>query len=640
MHPAESPRSIAEVDLAALTRSRSFYPSPEAWEDQIFYFLLVDRFSDGNEAEYTDNDGKPTKNGTTPAFAPEDDGNAVRTEADAKQWREAGSSWVGGNLKGLTSKLGYLKRLGITAVWISPLLKQCVYADNTYHGYGTQNFLDIDPHFGTREDVRTLCEEAHRLGIYVVLDVIVNHAGNVFSYDADRNEETAPNGTKYFDARWDGGTYPVKGFHDAQGKPTLAFGRVDDHVQEVAWPEGAVWPRELQAPEAWTRKGHMNNWDNYPEFLEGDFFDLKNVSLGDYDGDTYRPSPALQTLCEVYKYWIAYADLDGFRVDTLKNMGYGAAQHFAHEIKEYAAKLGKTDFYLLGEIPVGAPDAPDLLLKTGMDAAEAIGEIPIKLRDMLAGHGPAQAFFDVYAAGPQEEGRSGPFWAGRRVVNQYDDHDQVGRPVKARLASEWKEQRDKEVAAITAIGALLTLSGVPCLYYGSEQALDGKAIDEHGGNQYIRESLFGGGFGARHSRNRHFFEEQGRVYREAAQIARVRQDKPALRRGAQFLRETSEDGNTFGFPMPPKDTPYRGLIAWSRILDTQEVLIVLNTDHDAPRTAWIIVDAERNPPGNRALRCLYSTNGAQIGTETGPAESRNGAAVCITVPPGGFVVYE
>lgn len=73
---------------------------------------------------------------------------------------------------GIQSKLGYLRRLGVTALWIGPIFKQ-VQALETYHGYGVQDFLDVDPRFGTREELRTLVKEAHKLGIYVILDIIV-----------------------------------------------------------------------------------------------------------------------------------------------------------------------------------------------------------------------------------------------------------------------------------------------------------------------------------------------------------------------------------------------------------------------------------------------------------------------------------
>ena len=139
-------KSLQELDLKALSQ-RGYTPSPTAWEDQVLYFLMLDRFSDGQEQGYFDNDNQPVTGGVTLLFQPGDFGNAIQTEEDAARWRDAGGRWVGGNLKGLASKIGYLKRLGITALWISPIFRQVLYQD-TYHGYGIQNYLDVDPHFG------------------------------------------------------------------------------------------------------------------------------------------------------------------------------------------------------------------------------------------------------------------------------------------------------------------------------------------------------------------------------------------------------------------------------------------------------------------------------------------------------------
>jgi hypothetical protein len=130
-------QSLGQLNLTAILQSGRFFPSPTAWEDQVFYFLMLDRFSDDQEQGYRDVAGQPVQNGTTPMYTEADRGNAVTTETDAAQWREAGSRYVGGTLKGLKSKIGYLKRLGVTALWISPLLKQ-VRFQPTYHGYGNQ----------------------------------------------------------------------------------------------------------------------------------------------------------------------------------------------------------------------------------------------------------------------------------------------------------------------------------------------------------------------------------------------------------------------------------------------------------------------------------------------------------------------
>src|SRR5262249_45921656 len=172
-------KSLLEVDFASLTR-RTFTPSPAAWEDQVLYFLLLDRFSDGNEqGGYRDRPGRPRHGGSTPLYRPEESGRV-----DYDVWLRAGGDWQGGTLQGLKSKLGYLWRLGITALWVSPIFRQVAF-EPSYHGYGIQNFLDVDPHFGTRAEFRDFVRAAHEQGIYVILDIIAHHTGNVFTYAAN-----------------------------------------------------------------------------------------------------------------------------------------------------------------------------------------------------------------------------------------------------------------------------------------------------------------------------------------------------------------------------------------------------------------------------------------------------------------------
>ncbi|MCC6443295.1 MAG: hypothetical protein IT210_07540 [Armatimonadetes bacterium] len=95
---------------------------------------------------------------------------------------EGGRRFQGGTLKGIESKLDYLKDLGITALWIGPVWKQRKDLD-TYHGYGIQNFLEIDSRFRTRQDLRDPVDAAHDRGIYILLDIIYRHTGNNWFYD-------------------------------------------------------------------------------------------------------------------------------------------------------------------------------------------------------------------------------------------------------------------------------------------------------------------------------------------------------------------------------------------------------------------------------------------------------------------------
>jgi hypothetical protein len=82
----------------------------------------------------------------------------------------------------------------------------------------------------------------------------------------------------------------------------------------------------------------------------------------------------------------------------------------------------------------------------------------------------------------------------------------------------------------------------------------------------------------------------------------------------------------------------RSIVPWSRIFDEKEVLLAINTDFGAARTAWVTIDNRLHGAGDN-LTCLYSTDGAQVGTTT-PVAPRNGKAVLLTVPAAGFVIYE
>lgn len=613
-----APQSVTDLDLKRLT-NRTFHPSPVAWEDQVLYFLLLDRFSDGKETGCRDNRGRRITKGTTPLYRPGDEGNAIRTEPEAALWREAGNRWCGGTLKGLTGKMGYLRRLGVTAVWVSPLFKQCSFVP-TYHGYGIQNFLDVDPHFGTVDDLRELVRVAHANGIYVILDIILNHAGNVFAYDRGHTP-------------YDGATvYPVTGFRAADGTPDLPFGPVDPALNPDAWPHGAVWPRELQRSDAFTRKGYIRDWDRYHEYLEGDFFDLKDIHLGDGEADSFRPSPALLALCEVYKYWIALSDVDGYRIDTVKHMGAGATRFFASVIHEFAQAIGKENFYLIGEITGGRANAFETLETTGLNAALGVDDIPLRLEDLVKGKTNPVEYFDLFRNSLLVRKES-HVWFRDKVVTVIDDHDQVCRGAKKErfCAGDPKWRR----LVLNALALNATTLGIPCVYYGTEQAFDG----EGGDDRYLRECMFGGPFGAFRSRGVHFFDEENPVYREFAKILAIRREKKVLRRGRQYLREISGDGVTFGLPYVIGGE-IRSVVPWSRIFDTEEMVLAINTDADAPRTAWVLVDGSLHREGDRFVY-RYSTDPGQIrGTTVVQRINDVILAILVTVPAAGFVMLE
>jgi glycosidase len=328
---------------------------------------------------------------------------------------------------------------------------------------------------------------AHEHGIRVVLDIILNHTGNVFAYDPDRYPTQDGQGQTFLDPRWDGNPYRVKGFRDATGAATIPFQRVRLDAQPPPSQQEGVWPAELYDPATFTQKGRISNWDYDPEFLDGDFASLKNVHLGHGPIDAYQPSDALLALTKIYQYWIAEADLDGFRVDTVKHMDLGATRFFASAIHEFAQSIGKENFYLIGEITGGRYRAYETLEATGIDAALGIDDIPDKLERAVRGSRDPSEYFDLFRNSLLVQ-KDSHTWFKNKVVTVYDDHDQVRKGEhKARLCAD----ADGRKLALAAL-ALNTLTlGVPCVYYGSEQYLDG----EGGNDRYIREAMFGGDFG-------------------------------------------------------------------------------------------------------------------------------------------------
>ena len=224
-------------------------------------------------------------------------------------------------------------------------------------------------------------------------------------------------------------------------------------------------------------------------------------------------------------------------------------------------------------------------------------------------------------------------WFRDKVVTMTDDHDQIRKGSnKGRFCAA---DRGNDLL-IAMLGLNAATMGIPCIYYGTEQAFDGAGSGD-GCDRYIRESMFGGKFGAFRTRDRHFFNEQHPAYVELSKMLAMREKEPALRRGRQFLREISGDGVNFGLPTMVGGQ-LRSVVPWSRVFVDDELVCAINTDPDNARSAWVTIDNSLHSAGEK-LTCLYSSDAAQIG-QTVTVEARNGKAVNIRVPKGGFAVFE
>ena len=139
---------------------------PFVWEGANLYFLLTDRFNNGDTSN---------------------DVNFDRT-------KEAGKlrGFEGGDIKGITQKVkeGFFTDLGINAIWLTPVVEQIHGATDEgtgvsygFHGYWAKDWTKIDPNYGTKEDLHELVKEAHARGIRIVLDAVINHTGPVTEKD-------------------------------------------------------------------------------------------------------------------------------------------------------------------------------------------------------------------------------------------------------------------------------------------------------------------------------------------------------------------------------------------------------------------------------------------------------------------------
>ncbi len=542
------PDRIVSVKDLELTPPDSVFPSPRDWRDQFIYFMLVDRF-DNNETDI-------------PAYS-----SATPKGRDLQQ----GRIFQGGNLRGLTRRLDYIKNLGCTAIWLSPIFKNRQEKDDTYHGYGIQDFLEVDPRFGTKPDLIELVRQAHEHNMHVILDIIINHTGDNWAYP---------------------GGHPYYYWPQAPGPFDFGFWRETD-LSAAFQADDAVWPVELQHPDCYKRRGEIRNWYDHDQAVNGDFLSLKELNIA-------RPD-VLDTLIKAYKYWIHLADIDGFRVDTVKHMESSATAIFCNAVREYAKTIGKDNFFIYGEI-VG----DDLTLQRYLGrnsriegtnerfpSLDACLDFPLYfiLEEVIKGFADPIFLHDRYERFKIHYTDHGE--AGRFFVTFVDNHDQMSRPYRRFMHGN----TDNPKQAVLAIGYLLTTQGVPCIYYGTEQGFDGGGDNDC----FVRECMFGGGWGAFNTIGAHFFDEQHEIYRGIAAIARVRAQQPALRYGRQYFREISAFGDWFGIPQSGTAT-----LAYSRILDTTEIVVAMNLSA-SPRNDFITVDRNLTPPGS-TVRDLLGGN--------------------------------
>ena len=546
-------KSIQEIELLP-PDSKKYFNINREWREEFIYFLLVDRFHD--EADRLP---LPT-NGRTKGIP-------------------TSNALYGGKIKGITKNLEYIAGLGCTAIWLSPVFEN---NKDTYHGYSIKNYLNIDPNFGTKEDLTELVTKAHNFilngqpfPIRIILDVVLNHSGDNWYYKNEMQQEY----------------YPMY-----SGESAFEFGGWRD-------PDCPV-PIELKNPWLYHRLGQMHadgGFDRYPENQHGDMYGLKDYN----NDDTDQGSELINILIKCHCYWIKETDIDGFRVDALKHMGELACSRFCSNIREYAYSLGKRNFFLFGEAAVASDDIYNRYL--GQNTTKQEGEKTIyyginslldfrlaegvygdddnaPLRDVIKGNKGPKTLFNRHAA--QQDRALNHGESGKYLVTFIDNHDSFWQP-DGRIAAT-----ANDLQVIGAIGYLLCSLGTPCIYYGTEQGFEGNGNDEA-----IRESMFDKNQPGINCLNTKAF-----IYQEISKIANIMRNNNSLRFGRIYYREISGDGINFGLPFGSSYT-----LAFSRLIYGQETLIAFNVS-DQPRQDYIMIDSSYHKQGEK-LTYLYGNNG-------------------------------
>jgi glycosidase len=527
-------------------------PSPQDWRDQWIYFLLVDRFN---------NPTRPPTPATYPC-----------------------NVYQGGSFAGIKQQLPYLKDMGVGAIWLSPVLMNPQWFQDYWGGYGVLDFLRIEPRFCTQEaqarqdskvadqEFRELVDAAHAQGIYVILDIVLNHVGDLFNYEGGR--DSAP---------WKGGGDEYKVFW--RNENGQAQGNWTDIGQVPTPPrEGGVWPQEFQRNDFFRRRGSGNPDDN----TRGDFDRLKEMVTEYLEPGTNRYL-VRDLLIRAHQYLIAKFDLDGYRIDTLQYVEADFARSFGNSMREYALSIGKKNFFTFGEVWQDNDEAKiaefvgrnteknDELI--GVDAAL---DFPVRKRlvDIAKGLAPPSdlALHLDYRRQVLRKIVSSHGDAGRNYITFLDNHDLNSRFHNRQFPDQTK----------LALTCLMTLQGVPCIYYGTEQGLDGSGDRR----EYVREALWG---------KTTPFSNSHEFYQLIKKLSQLRATQPALRYGRQYFRVCSGDGISFGY------SPYRGgVMAYSRILNDREVLVVANTNTQQSIAIYVAIDANLNPVG-KTWQILFST---------------------------------
>ena len=494
--------------------------------DQDFYFVMGDRFANGDPANDTGGLGAdPLVSGF---------------DATKKGF------YNGGDLDGLRSKLDYVQGLGTDAIWLTPIFKnKAVQLEDGpsagYHGYWITDFTQVDPHLGTNQDLAELVDAAHDRGMKVYFDIITNHTADVIGYsEGARRPYVSKDAVPYRDAAG-------QPFDDRDYAGTSSFPALDPATSFPYHPVLDPAEENLKSP-AWLNDLTMYHNRGDTTFVGensqyGDFFGLDDLF-------TERPE-VVDGMIDIYQTWVEDFDIDGFRIDTMKHVNDEFWQKFGPSMQAIAAADGNPDFFMFGEVALdgsGAAAKSFTSHYTTHDKMQAILDFPFQdaargFASKGLGNTQLAQFFanDDWYTDADSNAYSLPTFLGNH------DMGRIGRFVQADNAGA----ADAELLARDRLAhELMYFSrGNPVVYYGDEQGFTGA-----GGDQDARQTMFASrvpeyldddllGTDRTHAQDN--FVTDAPLYQSISRLAAVTDAHPALRNGAEQVRFASTGQGVF-----------------------------------------------------------------------------------------------
>jgi glycosidase len=555
--------------------------------DENFYFVMADRFANGDTANDTGGLGDDR---LVSGFDP-----------------TATGFYNGGDLKGLLSQIDYIRGLGTTSIWLTPSFKnKAVQLEDGpsagYHGYWITDFTQIDPHLGTNADLSALVEAAHGRGMKVYFDIITNHTADVIGYQTGARQGYVSKDTRPYT------TASGAEFDDRDYAGTNNFPALDPATSFPYVPTLDPAEENLKVP-AW-----LNDVTLYHNRGDTTFVG-ENSYYGDFFGldDLFTENPrVVRGMIDVYKTWIRDFGVDGFRIDTMKHVNDEFWQAFGPEVLAYAKSQGKREFFMFGEVFDTTKNFTSHF--TTRDRMQAVLDFPFQdAARNFASRGTDPASLTSFFAGDD--------WYTDADSNAYQLPTFLGNHDMGRIG--WMVQTDNPGAGDTEWVARDRLAhelmyfsrGNPVVYYGDEQGFTGS-----GGDQVARQTMFASrvpsyldddllGTDATHAQDN--FVPSHPLYRSISGLAALTRAHPALRDGAQQHRFAA--GSVYAF---------------SRIdrKDQREYVVALNNG-EAAQTVAIPTYA-----GRQGFTKVY-------GGGAGFARTGADSKLTLTVPPLSAVVY-